>query len=122
MAVVNYFPFTFKNMLRVRDLRVSGHTPIASAGVPILPKTEQIDVSRWWQADVPDPGKVWYPPVRADPKPTPPFVPSTGFAGKTGGTIGVSTRTGRTEPPRITAESLAATIKSEWGGSFHPFD
>eukprot|EP00966_Prymnesium_polylepis_P049903 1155064-Prymnesium_polylepis.1 len=50
---------------------------------------------------------------------------SHSFAGNSGGQlaiVGGQSSYGRTEPPKITSESLAATVKSEWGGSFHPFD
>lgn len=93
--------------------RVSPFTPAAAYGSNEPPPT------------VPNPGQSLYPPLMADPKPPAPFIPSNGFAGNTGGTLammGGQSSYGRTAPPKITPESIAATIKSDWGGSFHPFD
>ena len=78
-----------------------------------------------WKTYVRYPGQYWYPPLVSDHKPPAPFIPSNGFAGNSGGKlaiVGGQSSYGRTEPPKITFESLAATVKSEWGGWFHPFD
>ena len=78
-----------------------------------------------WKSLIRLPGQSWYPPLTSDMKPPQPFIPSNGFAGNTGAVTslyGGATKYGRSEPPKITPESLAATVKSEWGGSFHPFD
>ena len=78
-----------------------------------------------WQTLVRAPGQSWYPPMVGDPKPQAPFIPSNGFSGGTGGRlaiVGGESKHGRTDAPKITPESLASTLKSEWGGSFHPFD
>ncbi len=74
---------------------------------------------------MPNPGQAMYPPLVSDPKPPRPFIPSTGYAGNTGGLLAIAggqSEYNNTAKPKVTPESLAMTVKSEWGGSFHPFD
>jgi hypothetical protein len=92
------------------------------AQTPPLPMSQMQAARQRWNSQMLNPGQHSYPPLVTDQQPQKPFIPSHGFGGRTGGTLDGASSYGNSSPPTITAESLAATITYEWGGSFHPFD
>ena len=74
------------------------------------------------QADVPDPGSAVEKYIRYEPIRDRPFLPTTGFAGNTGGKLkkyGGKSTYGNTRPPTITPESLLGQFKWGWGRTYY---
>lgn len=74
------------------------------------------------QLDVPDPGSAVEKYLRYEPGRDHPFLPTTGFAGNTGGRLkkyGGRSTYGNSRPPTVTPESLLGEFKWGWGHRYY---